>query len=77
MEIGTIILLICLLVGGVGGFVGDIQQERERERFLKLSIEEQERVRGKCTKKWGYECRLKVYQEPTQEELKKVKNEQK
>ena len=43
MEIGTIILLICLLVGGVGGFVGDIQQEREISKIINRRTREGER----------------------------------
>jgi len=46
--------------------------QRERERFLRLDIKEQEILRKKCIELWGHECN--VYKKPFPQEIERLKN---
>ena len=71
--IKTIILLTFIFISSCSGcgFSERCHIEREREKFLMLSPEQQRIKREECMKWVPVSCY--AYTEPTQEELKKLK----
>ena len=50
-------------------------EQRERERFIKLPFEQREQERQLNMQMWGTQTHHTIYNEPTPQELKKLKDE--